>query len=52
MVITALRGVFAGFGAFLWVMLWYDRSPWLGISQGLIVSVLLWRELRLEFRRQ
>lgn len=41
-----LKYPLAAFGAFLWITLWFERSPWLGLSQGIILIVLLSRELR------
>lgn len=48
----ALRLPLAAFGAFLWVMLWWQRHPLLGIIQGVLLSYLLWRELRTEPSRE
>ena len=39
------RLALAAFGAFLWVMLWWSRSPWLGVAQAVIIVILLFREL-------
>ena len=46
-----LRWITAGYGLFLWIMYWTDRAVWLGVSQVIIVSVLLRRELPLDFAR-
>jgi len=45
-VLNILKYGLAAFGAFLWITLWYERSPWLGLLQGIILIVLLSRELR------
>ena len=50
--LRALKWSLAALGAFLWVMLWYERHPLLGIVQAGIIGVLLLRELRTHLRRE
>ncbi len=43
--IGLLKWSLVALGAFLWIMLWFERSPILGWAQLIIIGVLLRREL-------
>lgn len=47
-----LKWTTAAFGAFLWIMLWWSRSQWLGAIQVVIIGAVLLRELGPHLRRQ
>lgn len=47
-----LKWGLAGLGAFAWIALWYERAPLLGIGQGILIGVVLVRELGPQLRGQ
>lgn len=40
-----LKYALAGFGALIWIGMWWDRSIWLGLAQLLIIIPALWYEI-------
>lgn len=44
MFLSAVTG-FALLGATLWIVLWYERHPVLGISQFVLCAVVFWRQI-------
>jgi hypothetical protein len=51
-IVFALKWSLVALGAFVWIMLWWSRSPWLGMAQVVLIGAALLREGWPHLRRQ
>lgn len=47
-----VAGCLAVFGAALWITLWFDRSPLLGMLQFVLCAWVFWTEVIAPWRRR
>ena len=50
LLLRVFKWTLVALGAFLWVMLWWERHPLLGLAQILLIAYALVRELRPHLR--